>query len=268
MGLDAFVRCRCWQDGLTTEPPVPRELIVEDDEGCLTLRLPYEGNEEPHHLLDSWLRSGACAHPRMAYASEHISNWSGYRLFQQALRSAGCEHFPVLCGELPNANGGLLPTESARRALEELARFVETAFAGARTRLVDDETGSVLATHVAAYSGVFMYDGSTGHHVGVDPHGFFVLDTTPEPNEEIFRASTLTQEVVADRLVRFTDLDGGAVVTVELSGPVRAEPGGSHPRRLRVETVLTDTAEFGYILEPLTTVFRASIETGNPVHWY
>lgn len=146
------------------------------------------------------------------------------------------------------------------------ARFAETAFTGAQARLVDDESGRVLATHVAAHSGVFMYDGSTGHHVGVDPHGF--LSSTRRWNERRgLRASALTQEPVADRLVRFTDPDSGTPVTVKLSGPVRTEPDRSCPRRLRVETVLTDTAEFASILEPLTTVFRASIETGSPVRW-
>lgn len=28
MGLDAVVRCRCWQDGLASDPPVPVELLV------------------------------------------------------------------------------------------------------------------------------------------------------------------------------------------------------------------------------------------------
>jgi len=40
MGLDASVSCRCWQDGVTTAPPVPRELIMYKEESGLDLAIP------------------------------------------------------------------------------------------------------------------------------------------------------------------------------------------------------------------------------------
>ncbi|XVQ12488.1 hypothetical protein ACQP1W_07995 [Spirillospora sp. CA-255316] len=267
MGLDAYVRCRCLQDGLTTEPPVPAGLIVEDEAGYLDLSVPYEGNEELYEAFDVWRERGACPHEDMEIASVRVSNWYGYRHFQQALRGAGCERFPVLCGELPDANGGQMPPESARRALAELDAFTGAAYLGADTWLVDAESGERLIESIESYEGVFVLDGTTGRRAGVDHRGFFVRDVTVEPHREEFRAVHFTQETAGEGRVRFRDLDSGTELTVPLAGPVHADGQGRYPRHLRVDTVLARAADFSYIVESLREVFRASVETGNPVSW-
>ncbi|MFC5744039.1 hypothetical protein [Actinomadura rugatobispora] len=266
MGLDAYVRCRCLQDGLTTEPPVPADLIVEDEDGYLDLSVPYEGNEELFHAFGEWQQYHACAHEDMEIVSVRVSNWYGYRLFQEALHGAGRERFPVLCTELPKANGGHMSPESARRALAELDRFT-AAHLAAVTWLVDDETGERLIESIESYDGVFVLDGTTGRRAGVDPRGFFVRDVTAEPHREEFRAVRFTQEPVDAGHVRFRDLDSGTEAAVPLAGPVRADGQGRYPRRMRVDTVQARADDFTYILEPLRQVFRASVETGNPVSW-
>jgi hypothetical protein len=266
MGLDAFVRCRCWQDGLVSEPPIPRALISEDSEGYLEPTIPFEGNEELYRAFDQWVESGACPHEDMEQVSVRVSNWSGYRAFQEALSKAGCEHFPVLCAELPNGNGGQMEPELARKALEELEYFRSAADLGPETRLVNGATGDTLAVHIEGYQGVFIWDGSTGHQAGVDPRGFFVRDLE-EPHRERFRAVRLAQRRVGEQRVEFTDLDRGTTTTIRLTGPVQLEPGGRYPTELRVVTESVTAASFAYILEPLTTVFSAAVEIGNPVMW-
>lgn len=71
MGLDAFVPCRCWQEGLTSEPPTPRALIVWT-EGELDLTLPYDGNEELYSRFDGW-KHDCCEHKDIEYAAEPCS---------------------------------------------------------------------------------------------------------------------------------------------------------------------------------------------------
>ncbi|MEU5880130.1 hypothetical protein [Spirillospora sp. NPDC047279] len=264
MGLDAFVRCRCWQDGLVSEPPFPRALIVEDEDGYLGLSVPYEGNEELDVAFYQWKETGACPHEDMDAVSVRISNWGGYRVFQEALLTAGAEHFPVLCAELPDGNGGALPPELARRALAELDFFRYRADLGEEIRLVDEANERTLATYVAGYDGVFVWDGSTRHQAGVDPGGFFVRGLD-EPHEEVFRSSRFSQESAGERLVRFSDAHRS--VTIALSGPIRTDSEGDHPRDLRVVSSPVTADDFAYILVPLDTVFRASIETRNPVQW-
>ncbi len=34
MGLDASVRCRCFEEGLVSDPPLPMEDLYVDDEGA------------------------------------------------------------------------------------------------------------------------------------------------------------------------------------------------------------------------------------------
>jgi hypothetical protein len=98
--------------------------------------LPYEGNEDKHAIFEQWMEQ-ACAHLDMDYASERISHWAGYRLFQQALSRAGWQHYPTLRAELPESNGGLMSAQSAAKALHELHYFEEHADLGTNVSLIN-----------------------------------------------------------------------------------------------------------------------------------
>ncbi len=47
---------------MTTAPPVPRELIVCNEETRLDLSIPYDGNEDLYRDFGNWVDSGACGH--------------------------------------------------------------------------------------------------------------------------------------------------------------------------------------------------------------
>jgi hypothetical protein len=269
MGLDAVVRCRCWRDGHTTAPPVARDLISDCD-GFLELTLPYGGNEGLHDDFRRWLED-ACPHPGMHLASEWISGWPGYRLFQSALEHAGWEHFPLLRSHLPATNHGELPAADAPAALAELRFFTGTADLGTITELLDDATGEPINRHVAAYAGVFVF--SRDWELGVDERGFFVRDVRRDPPREVFRAMRFTQRIAGpapggdDGAVRFADMDSAAEVTVGC-GPVTAGAApADHSRSLRVRTRPATGQDFGSVVDALTTVVEAAIASGNPVHW-
>jgi hypothetical protein len=289
MGLDAFVSCRCWQDGLTTPPPVPRELVVCDEETRLDLTIPYDGNEDLYRDLDNWVHSGACGHEQMDQASVHVSNWTGYRLFQEALKTAGWQHFPTLQAYLPQDNGGSLPAREAPRALAELQRFTSQTRLGTYTYLADEETGERLGEYVPAYRGVFCWD-PHDKNVGVDPAGLFVVDTRARPPREVFRSPRCSQEVIGvtrtwrskllrlpgartgrSVTVRLTDASTARSVTVRLSDPITrpdADPDPArYPRHLRVAAEPFTAGDFAAIVQALEEVLHAAIETGNPVIW-
>ncbi|MGW4842990.1 hypothetical protein [Nocardia brasiliensis] len=265
MGMDAFVRCRCWQDGCITAAPVPAELIVEDGDGYLTLSVPYVGNEDQHHRFDRWIYSGACPHEQMQIVSERIANWGGYRLFQGALKTAGAEQFPTLSAELPDANGGQMSPTSAAAALIEVAAFRTHRVVGTHTDLVDDSTGETLITAVPAYNGVFIQDGRTKHNFVVDAAGLTIVDTAGE--SKIFRAHYFTQQRSWRGGFWFTDLDTGRRTRVLVHSPINPNNSERYPRRMRVHTTPVSAERFDYITQPLTRVFQASIDTGNPVVW-
>jgi hypothetical protein len=277
MGLDAFVSCRCWQDGVAAPPPVPRELITHGEDFQLCLSLPYEGHEDLHRDFDEWVLHRACGHENMEQASVRVTNWAGYRLFQAALAAAGWDHLPTLRAYLPQCNGGSLPAEAAPRALAELEWFTSDADLGTHTYLLDADTGERLDSYVPAYEGVFRWDGGQDKGVGVDPSGLFVLDTSAEPPREVFRSLRCSQEVIGvtpdgtGRLVRLTDAGTSRSVTVALSSPIFGSGGGPglarYPRRLQVTAMPWTGREFAGVVAALREVLQAAVETGNPVSW-
>jgi hypothetical protein len=276
MGLGAFVSCRCWQDGLASAPPVPRELITRDEDFELCLSAPYEGNERLYREFEEWIARRACRHENMEQASVRVANWGGYRLFQAALAAAGWEHLPTLRAYLPQHNGGTLPAEAAARAIAELAWFTGEADLGTHTYLLDGDTGERLDSYVPAYRGVFRWDGEQDKGIGVDPSGLFVLDTSAEPPREVFRSLRCSQEVIGvtldgtGRLVRLTDTSTSRSVTVPLSSPIfdTGDHGAAqYPRRLQVAAVPWTGLDFADVVGALDEVLRAAVETGNPVSW-
>ncbi|MFC5184245.1 hypothetical protein [Actinomadura harenae] len=264
MGLDAFVLCRCWQDGHTTEPPVPRERVRTDEYGPYLDDGPDEAavGESLGAAFWEWKTHAACAHEDMEIASERISNWGGYRYLKQAMETAGWERFPVLREHLPEGNGGELPAERAQEALDELEAFRACDDVGRETVLLDEDTGTVLAASIRAYGGVFVWDGIAKRRVGVDERGLFVVD---DSDRELFRALRCTQKRVRAGRVRFTTEDGEET-TLDLTSTV-GERDGAYPRRLNVVERPLGGAYFDYAVEPLRLVCAASARTGNPVVW-
>ncbi|MET7470396.1 hypothetical protein ACFYON_01215 [Micromonospora sp. NPDC005686] len=258
MGLDAFVYCRCWQDGLAT--PFPVGPVGYDEDGCLALLQPWEGNAAAHDAFCAWMSGDACPHPDMALVSECVSNWSGVRLFQQASRAAGEHRFPTLAAALPDVNGGSLPADRAAVALAELDAFAGTARITDEVELIDEATGRVLMQYVEDYRGLFMY--GPGFQAGVDPDGFFVLDRA-DPPVTLFRATRFTQRPLPGGRVEFTV--GGTRTTVAM------RPVGGHgeppPERLAVRTRSRSGDDFAYLVEPLRRLCAASVASGNPVMW-
>src|SRR6187399_1624402 len=115
MGLDASILCNCFRDGKTTPPPFPVDWFELDKEGHINLKKEHDTDANWHKAYE-WEQS-CCEHEGMDFVSTHISNWTGYRLFQAALEQIGWQHFPVLKAELPNSNGGLTPCAASAQAL-------------------------------------------------------------------------------------------------------------------------------------------------------
>jgi hypothetical protein len=285
MGLDASVMCNCFRLGRTSEPPVPREWLHIDNDGYWSLK-PEHDSDDLWYKVYEWEQT-CCEHPEMEYASEHIANWAGYRLFQQALGRVGWERFPVLDHELPHSNGGQTEAPMAALALRELDEFRRVGDVGANVCLVDTATGSVIQRWIAGYHGRFILGGRSGLDAGFDESGFFIRDNQTEA--EFFRATRFRQTILdpdsdpygpKPSLVRFEDLETGRTFEcrVAVSGKAIPWPDGrmqddkgryrfDRPAELHVEVRAERSTDYEYILGPLERVFRASVETGNPVRW-
>ena len=84
MGVDATVMCNCFREGRTTDPPVPREWLVLDAEGYLSLR-----PSASHTILTSRSMNGSRIAARTL---EWITPASGLRTGQ----AIGCSKKPWL----------------------------------------------------------------------------------------------------------------------------------------------------------------------------
>lgn len=283
MGLDASVMCNCFRDGKTKPPTFPREWLELDVEGYINLMAEHDSDENWARLYE-WERS-CCEHEGMDFVTEWISNWTGYRQFQEALGKVGWQNFPVLKEQLPNANGGLTPSTASAQALVELDIFAAAGEIGTKTVLVDTASGDGLYEYVAAYDGVFILCGTSGINVGISEFEFFAIDTVS--GEDVFRATRIRQynksgkdvSGDSDELV-WEDLDTGNVYQsgIAISGKqVPWEDGNlqnqngqfrfQYPVKLHVEQRPQLVADFEYIIKALTAVFDASVKTGNPVRW-
>jgi hypothetical protein len=276
MGLDAYVRCNCYREGKAKPFPLP-ELKLSLNGDLLEEFRSLTKEQRSRHF--QWQQT-ACEHPGFAFAFKRISNWFGVRAFQEALESAGVSNFPTLSEQLPNANGGEVSSELAARILVELDYFRHHADLGQDTWLVDSETGKEIFNYIAAYNGIFMW---SEYRCGVDPEGFFIAQ--PDPNDrtqlgnEMFRSMRFEQRVLAwkddgtEAKVEFFDAASERRFVwnqVAVTCAERQEDGKLNSTPIRLGHVITrrKTAEdFNYILTPLETVCRASIETGNPIVW-
>lgn len=285
MGLDASVMCGCYRDGHTSDPPVPRDWLEIDSEGYLNLKAEHDSTNLDVDVY-GWMET-CCQHPDMRAIWEVIANWYGYRLFQQALEKVGWDRFPVLRRELPEDNGGLTAASGSEAALAELAEFRRVGEVGTTIVLVDTAAGETLQEYVAAYRGVFITSGQSGLDAGIDLHGFFIRER--DTGVERFRAFRFTQTLLdpesympgpeAGRVVfRSLETDRSFECRLAVSGNQIPWPDGrmqddqgrcrfEYPTHLHVDVRPERSSDFEYILKPLEIVFRASVETGNPVRW-
>ncbi len=270
MGLDAYVPCNCYKDGKTKPPPFPEDYIFfEEETGMPELAQPYSEDDEKWNTFMDW-RLTACEHEDMEIASERIANWGGLRYFQQALDRVGWEHFPTLRDEIPDYNGGFTPPQASAKALEELKFFQEQRKLGSYPFLIDTERGTELREYTEAYEGIFIMDGRHGMFIGFDKDGLFFIKQ-PEgksvlrAGKLVFQAKRVEQQIRGSikKQVVYTDLDTGKQFVCQ----TEIEFDGRCPRYMHVEQRSIDPSEFDYIIIPLTKVFKASVEIGNPVYW-
>ena len=270
MGLDAFVRCNCWRDGKTKPVPVPLELMKIDEEGYFDLTLPYEGNEETYALFDGWCENG-CGHEGMQIIHERVCNWGGKRFFLEALERAGIENFPVLWNEFPQSNGGQLSVENARLGLQELHFLWESADLGSVAELVEEGSEEIIFSG----EGEWQFKGQQG--VILSREALLIMNSKTEKVR--FSARRLAQRKLDEKWNEWTNLDTGKRFKTEFSlsidvpwpdGKWENEQGVGNSRLVEIarwrERPMTPL-DLDYIIAPLTRLFQASIEIGNPVCW-
>ncbi len=123
MGYNIVVYCRCFEEGKSSEPPVPRKHIRRDnEEGDLyRVGLPPSTLEEDIEF-DAWCLH-SCEHVNGALFEGHLGNAATVGHFRACLKNYSRKKYPSLWEMFVENTHGNYQSEENLNALEELSRF-------------------------------------------------------------------------------------------------------------------------------------------------
>ena len=290
MGLDAYVYCNCYTEGKTTMPPVAKELLYVDDEGCLSIHYPsVMAKEERWVLADKlaeWEKSCCDHYERRAYETR-ISNWFGVRKFQDAVIKAN--KYPTLESIIPEGNGGCVEATQSPQVLAELEDFCNRMGEVEGVFLIDAKTGETIYSCLSSI--IISWQDKEKLNIGFDSNGLFVMvgETKADFNHfvdtkgsyemestaalEQFRSKHFTREFVAeeertDNRDRTFKVRLSLLTDIETKEQYKVEFLSECPEMFEFKVITRpyEANDFGAI-KPLRQLLKASIETGNPIYW-
>ena len=276
MSYSAYVICNCYKDGRTSEPP-HKDFLRFDEDG-LYLDIPgelWEKDEDKVYQMeaefDTWKRT-ACEHEEMELASEYLSNISGMGAFRHIVRElGGKDKYQILTEYLPTANGGVLPGKFAQQALDELLLLEKEQTGEEKLVLTEKSTGSLKASVSSDIYWLFVFTPYNKNIYGIDKDGFFILENVNEKGEEIsyvmFRSNNFIQQTISKDRYKFIDIPSkeSFECSVKLH-PNEEDATDEYEFEVQMKRVgIAD--EYEYMIEPLKRLAKASIISGNPIHW-
>ena len=280
MGLDASVRCRCFEEHKLNPGPVPYEDLYIDDEGYLSSKTLDEARSrfdyrrfdarygELEDAFRDWLDEGACEHPYGDYHSDRVANWAGVCQFEDLVEECGGEEaFPLLSKMLPHANGGSYPVELVEPTLAELDRFIELVCGVKMWALCISGTDEIVWE--STDSGGFIWIYTPSQRIGMDGGKVFFAG----PDDSFIETVHFRQEPTGipsgnnSQYMRIVCLDQDAETMV--SGSIDSE---GHPNEACEFYIKEVEAPFLYegkywTAERIRGLLLASLETGNPIRW-
>ncbi|MGG4608734.1 hypothetical protein [Providencia sp. Me31A] len=276
MGLDAFVPCNCFIEGKTTEPPVPREWIMKDDEGYFCLNPEYSNDDSLKDKIHLWSEH-CCKHSGMKIR-QSICNWAGVRAFQQAIRQIDPTLFPILSTQLPNANGGCIHIEDIKKALSELDLFENYVNSIRSVYLINTDNQQVMYEYIDAYRGRIITSQRYSLAFNKDGLNIFELETERVRfkgkrieqqvyfyPQWIYRSLyALNNKVSSIKKVRWINRDTGEAFETPWGLSIDGE---TYPTGFSVEERAVSPSEYQYITQPLRNIFIVAIEMNNAVFW-
>lgn len=278
MSYSAFVICDCYQKGKTIEPP-HKEYVKFDKEG-LYIDIPddlWKKEKKKVFQMDndfeSW-KNNACEHEEMELCHEHLSNNLGMEEFRENVKNLGGKvKYPVLTKYLPKVNGGILPAKYALDALKELIELKKEKHTEERVNLVEKQTNELIAT-VNAETHLFFvftkYKNNT-YYYGIDNQGFFILRNIKENEEEklyvVFRSNSFRQKEISENETLFIDNKTNDVFCCSVNLSMNQNKTDDFIEFIIKKEKVQSLSRYKFMIESLMNLTRASLKTGNPIHW-
>ncbi len=279
MGLDAYVRCRCFEEGKLKPGPVPFDDLYIDEDGYLSskkldaARSVYDRRRfsaRYGQLEDDFLAwsENCCEHEDGEYCSEWVGNVAGVAQFQALVEQlGGVDEFPLLSSLLPSGNGGSYPVEKAAATLEELDRFCQALPDLIVWVLCDAETGDEVWSNVPGTSFTWMM--GPCDRAGMDD-GVAFFERAGEPRVETAHFKQVPIGAPDNRGNRRMEI---ICFDTESTSSIFDSIGPSgKPKVEREFIVVSKEAPFLYegrylMAERIRHLLEASLETGNPIIW-
>lgn len=278
MGLDASVRCRCFEEGELNPGPVPVDDLYIDADGYLSSRTLDSAREQyDYRRFDArygaledefyeWLHH-PCGHADGEQCCEWVSNWSGVSTFKSLVEEFGGEQeFPILSTMLPSGNGGLFPADQASAALEELDRFTEMVVDVSVWELRDAECDEVVRFWTKTEAVTWMMGprdcvGAQGGYV------FFKHAGRPCVRTNHFKQMPLGKpDANGCQQMYIVALDTGeATETFNFLG-LKGMPKAEQEFYVTSGNMPLYEGEYG-VAERLRRLLLAAQGTGNPIRW-
>ncbi len=283
MGLDAFVRCRCFEEGKLKPGPIPLEDLYIDDEDhiCskfLDQKLEELGSElfwDRYGDLESdfrnWIDS-ACEHEYGEICSERVGNFCGLLTIYAVLSSdEGESKYPLLNTMLPDSNDGLYPVEKAQPTLEELDRFIEEHSKIQGYQLIDEETHKVISSCAIDDSFCMYSDRNIDYGFAEDKMYFYLHELPGAFNVDHFCQTPADDYKQTQKVIVFCNDPNNYAsnFNMTLPGPIDSELDNSVLRRFSVQKAILDFTDTGHFwsLNKIRNLLVASIETKHPICW-
>lgn len=274
MGFGGYVVCNCYKEGKTTEPPHKSYLHI--DEYGLSLEIPHEIRQQDseraermEHEFNEW-KEAACEHEDMDYANENLANRTGMSMFRSLIGSLGSQHYPVLSTCLPANNEGFVPTDLVEKLLEELSRLESEPSLEQNVKLIETSSGHIIGSVRYGVSWPFQIT-RDGLVLILNQDGFFILEESAEHDRTKklvhFQSKSFLQEITSEGKFRFIDL--------ESKSSFESPTGLYSPDELQTDSLTFEVSidlatlatSYGYIIQPLKILAKASVQTGNPICW-
>jgi len=278
MGLDTRVPCRCWINGLTSDPPFDLSLLEYKEDELSVRDSDDRSIEEVIRMdvaMDTWLEK-CCPHPYMEYCSEWVGSWSMVNTFSGYVDQFDDGRLGFLRDMMPEGNYGQVEPSDAQRGIEEL-EILRTLIEGQTAFfLYDSDTGQELCHYIPAHTGPIRT--GSDFSCGFDPDGIFVragkyddmfhasmAGQTPSKATigELFRSMRISQRAIDERdgrpVVQWIGDNGANFVGIGLGI-------GDGYHQIEVTSRALVWADVPCV-EPLSNLFRAAIQIDMPIYW-
>ena len=275
MSYIAYVNCRCYRDGKTSDPPHKEYLHIgdgedEDNDDELWFEIPGQFQEKNKELawqmkkeFELW-RKSACEHENMEILCIHIANIYGMNDFKYLVEnSGGKEKFPVLTEYLPIYNGGCLPWRYAQDALKEI-EILETMPQEYNACLKRKNCDTIMWHENIKRNVPFAF--GDGHFCSVGGLGFCVVQVVNKESVVKFNSFDFTQKKIDEDKYLFIDNTNS---TQYLCG-LDADSTSPEETSKEFEVVIIPfevRKKYEHFLTNMKKLLYASLETNHSVRW-